>query len=106
MLIKCYTILSNKSATSLHGEAMSDMLNQFIPIFFVTFGIFILFFLFMGVGYFVKKKPLKGSCGGVATLMGDEHCQFCGNDPNKCESNIDKIDDTARNKLSKIAKQA
>lgn len=85
---------------------MSDILNQFIPIFFVTFGIFILFFLFMGIGYFVKKKPLKGSCGGVATLMGDEHCQFCGNDPNKCESNIDKIDDTARNKLSKIAKQA
>lgn len=38
---------------------MNDTLNQFIPIFFVTFGIFILFFLFMGVGYFVKKSHLR-----------------------------------------------
>lgn len=65
---------------------MTDIFAQFIPIFLVTFGVFVLFFLFMGVGYLVKKQPLKGSCGGVATLMGDEYCQFCGNDPNKCES--------------------
>ncbi len=43
----------------------------------------------MGIGYLVKKQPLKGSCGGVATLMGDEYCQFCGNDPNKCDSLTD-----------------
>ncbi len=62
------------------------MLSTFIPIFLITFGVFVLFFIFMAVGYLVKKQPLKGSCGGVATLMGDEFCQFCGNDPNKCES--------------------
>lgn len=65
---------------------MTDIFAQIVPMFIVTFGVFLLFFLFMGVGYLVKKKPLKGSCGGVATLMGDEFCQFCGNDPNKCES--------------------
>lgn len=62
------------------------MFEAFLPIFFVTFGVFMLFFLFMGIGYIVKKQPLKGSCGGVAAMMGDEFCQFCGNDPNKCDS--------------------
>ena len=65
---------------------MNDVVAQFVPMFVVTFGVFLLFFLFMGVGYLVKKQPLKGSCGGVANLMGDEYCQFCGNDPNKCDS--------------------
>lgn len=62
------------------------MLSQLMPILIITFSVFVLFFLFMGVGYIFKKQPLKGSCGGVANLMGDEYCQFCGNDPNKCES--------------------
>lgn len=62
------------------------MLAQFLPMFLISFVVFALFFLLMGVGYLIKKQPLKGSCGGVATLMGDEYCQFCGNDPNKCES--------------------
>lgn len=59
-------------------------MSQFLPIFLITLGVFVLFFILMGIGYMIKKQPLKGSCGGVATLMGDEYCQFCGNDPNKC----------------------
>ena len=66
------------------------MLSIFVPYFLVTFGVFVLFFVFMGVGYLLKKQPLKGSCGGVATLMGDEFCQFCGNDPNKCDGQLDE----------------
>lgn len=88
---------------------MSDILSQFLPIFLVTLGVFILFFLFMGVGYLIQKKPLKGSCGGVATLMGDEYCQFCGNDPNKCESLTDENKESMRTKqakLEQITKQA
>lgn len=61
------------------------MLAQLLPIFAVTFTIFVLFFLFMGIGYMIKKEPLRGSCGRVANLMGDETCQFCGDDPNKCD---------------------
>lgn len=75
------------------------MLTTFLPIFLVTFGVCVLFFIFMGIGYLVQKKPLKGSCGGVATLMGDEYCQFCGNDPNKCES----LSDVDKAKLAKAA---
>ncbi|WP_201587272.1 (Na+)-NQR maturation NqrM [Psychrobacter jeotgali] len=62
------------------------MLSQLLPMLAITFTVFVLFFLLMGIGYMFKKQPLKGSCGGVAKLMGDEYCSFCGDDPNKCES--------------------
>lgn len=62
------------------------MISQLLPMLAITFGVFILFFVFMGIGYMFKKQPLKGSCGGVAKLMGDERCSFCGDDPNKCDS--------------------
>ncbi len=81
------------------------MLAEFLPIFAITLGVFVLFFLMMGIGYIVKKQPLKGSCGGVATLMGDEYCQFCGNDPNKCESLSDADKDKLRQNLSQKAGQ-
>ncbi|WP_296403456.1 (Na+)-NQR maturation NqrM [Psychrobacter sp.] len=68
------------------------MLAQLLPMLIITFGVFVLFFLMMGIGYMVKKEPLRGSCGRVANLMGDETCQFCGDDPNKC----DKISDDAK----------
>lgn len=80
------------------------MLDAFLPIFFVTFGVFVLFFLFMGIGYIVKKQPLKGSCGGVATLMGDEFCQFCGNDPNKCDSLTEADKEAMKKNLAAAAK--
>ncbi len=62
------------------------MMSQLLPMLAITFTIFVLFFLFMSIGYMFKKQPLRGSCGGVAKLMGDENCSFCGDDPNKCES--------------------
>ena len=82
---------------------MSELFSQFLPLFAITLGVFVLFFVFMGIGYLVQKKPLKGSCGGVANLMGDEYCQFCGNDPNKCESNLDK---STSDKAKDLAKPA
>lgn len=54
-------------------------------VYVISFLIFVCFFVLCGIGYIIAKKPLKGSCGGVATLMGDESCQFCGGDPHKCE---------------------
>lgn len=62
------------------------MLSQLLPMLAITFTVFVLFFIFMGIGYMFKKQPLRGSCGGVAKLMGDENCEFCGNDPNLCDS--------------------
>lgn len=62
------------------------MLSQLLPMLAITFTVFVLFFIFMGIGYMFKKQPLRGSCGGVAKLMGEEKCSYCGDDPNKCET--------------------
>lgn len=51
----------------------------------LTLLVFLLFFAAMALGLILRKKPLQGSCGGVAALMGDKQCQFCGNDPSQCE---------------------
>ena len=33
------------------------------------------------------KKPIAGSCGGVAAALGEKDytCEICGDDPNKCD---------------------
>ena len=46
---------------------------------------FLLFFVFMAVGVMFKRPALKGSCGGIATLMNTGKCTLCGGDPNRCE---------------------
>ncbi|WP_367104754.1 (Na+)-NQR maturation NqrM [uncultured Psychrobacter sp.] len=71
------------------------MLSQLLPMLAITFTVFVLFFIFMGIGYMFKKQPLKGSCGGVAKLMGDEQCSFCGDDPNKCDALVAEQQATA-----------
>ena len=81
------------------------MLTQLLPILAITFGVFVLFFLFMGIGYMVKKEPLRGSCGRVANLMGDETCQFCGDDPNKCDE-INERGDFDAGKAGQLGKSA
>ncbi len=58
-------------------------------IYLIAFGVFALFFGMMALGLVIKNKPLKGSCGGVAKLMGNENCEICGGDPNKCEETAD-----------------
>ena len=41
----------------------------------------------MAIGVIMGRKPLKGSCGGVAVALGEENytCDICGGDPNKCD---------------------
>lgn len=70
------------------------MINQLLPMLAITFTVFMLFFVFMGIGM-IQKKPLKGSCGGVAKLMGNERCSYCGDDPNKCDSLVADQQETA-----------
>lgn len=60
----------------------------------ITFFVFILFFLALGLGLLFQGKPLKGSCGGMSTLMGDKECQICGGNPSKCEEEQQKNSDT------------
>ncbi|MEZ5643980.1 MAG: (Na+)-NQR maturation NqrM [Burkholderiaceae bacterium] len=47
--------------------------------------LFLVFFAAMALGVILKGKPLQGSCGGAATLMGEKSCTFCGRDASTCE---------------------
>lgn len=44
--------------------------------FVVVFIFFALFILLMAVGVIFGKKELKGSCGGLGRVMGED-CMFC-----------------------------
>ena len=47
--------------------------------------LFLAFFGALALGLILRGKPLQGSCGGAATLMGEKQCGVCGRDPNTCE---------------------
>lgn len=52
----------------------------------------------MAIGVIMGKKPLKGSCGGVAAALGEDNytCDICGGDPNKCDEQSDSNDNNGR----------
>jgi len=39
----------------------------------------------MSIGVIFRRKPLQGSCGGLAAI-GLDQCEFCEGDPEKCET--------------------
>ena len=47
----------------------------------------------MAVGVMAGRKPIAGSCGGIANLGIEKSCGICGNDFTKCTSN-QPADDT------------
>ena len=53
--------------------------------FLFTFGVLILVMLGMALGVIIQNKPIKGSCGGMASLGVDTACDICGGDTRKCE---------------------
>ena len=38
----------------------------------------------MSVGVLFGKKPITGSCGGLAGLELGRECELCGGNPSKC----------------------
>jgi hypothetical protein len=38
----------------------------------------------MSVGVIFGKKPITGSCGGLANLEPGRECELCGRNPSKC----------------------
>lgn len=42
----------------------------------------------MAVGVMFGRKPISGSCGGLANsgVAGGGPCEVCGGDPNRCET--------------------
>ena len=39
----------------------------------------------MAIGVIMGRKPIAGSCGGIANLGIEKECSICGGDRNKCE---------------------
>lgn len=61
---------------------MSTMILSFIVLGLVLAG--------MSIGVIMGRKPIAGSCGGLAAVGIDEECPICGGDQNKCEDEQDK----------------
>jgi hypothetical protein len=53
--------------------------------FLLVFLIMLLVVLGMAVGVIMGRKPIAGSCGGIANLGIEKECSICGGDRQKCE---------------------
>jgi hypothetical protein len=42
---------------------------------------FVMFFLLMAFGVIMRRKPLRGSCGGLRAFQGNTPCEICGAPP-------------------------
>jgi hypothetical protein len=56
---------------------MSTMIFAFIFLLIVVVA--------MSVGVIMGRKPISGSCGGLANVGIEGKCSICGDDPQKCE---------------------
>ncbi|HTO20691.1 MAG TPA: (Na+)-NQR maturation NqrM [Pseudomonas sp.] len=62
----------------------------------ITFIVLLLVVLGMSVGVIAGRKPIAGSCGGIAALGIEKECSICGGDRQKCEEvNAEKAQDAA-----------
>jgi hypothetical protein len=58
-----------------------------MTMFLTVFAFFLMMVAAMAVGVMFGRKPISGSCGGIAnTGVSKGPCEFCGGDPNACES--------------------
>ncbi|WP_061240325.1 (Na+)-NQR maturation NqrM [Ectopseudomonas composti] len=53
--------------------------------FLVVFLAMILVVGMMAVGVIMGRKPIAGSCGGIANLGIEKECSICGGSREKCE---------------------
>lgn len=53
---------------------------------FLTFCILLLVVAGMAIGVIFRGTPIKGSCGGIASLGMGRACDICGGDKNKCDT--------------------
>lgn len=59
------------------------------------FSTFLIVFVFMmvivaamAVGVMFGRKPIAGSCGGMAAIGMESECDVCGGDKTKCEKEV------------------
>lgn len=51
----------------------------------LIFVIMLLVVFGMSIGVIMGRKPIAGSCGGIANLGIEKECSICGGDRQKCE---------------------
>ncbi|MDF2180819.1 (Na+)-NQR maturation NqrM [Neptuniibacter sp. CAU 1671] len=61
---------------------MSTMIFAFVGLLLIVVA--------MSVGVLLGRKPISGSCGGMANLGIDTSCEICGGDRQKCEEEQEK----------------
>lgn len=59
--------------------------------FLVVFLFMLAFILIMAVGVIFGRKPISGSCGGMASIGMESECDVCGGDKTKCDKD-DRFD--------------
>lgn len=52
---------------------------------FFAFIVLLLIIVAMSIGVIMGRKPITGSCGGLANVGIEGKCSICGDDPQKCE---------------------
>ncbi|QLF93045.1 (Na+)-NQR maturation NqrM [Pseudomonas sp. ABC1] len=51
----------------------------------LVFVLMLLVMFGMAIGVIMGRKPIAGSCGGIANLGIEKECSICGGDREKCE---------------------
>jgi hypothetical protein len=52
--------------------------------FLLALGILLLLIAGMSIGVLMGRKPIAGSCGGMAALGMEVECEICGGDTTRC----------------------
>lgn len=68
--------------------------------FIAVFVVLMLVVVAMSVGVLLGRKPIAGSCGGMASLGMDTACDICAGDKQICEDENERIAREARESKS------
>jgi hypothetical protein len=71
-------------------------------IFLVVFLVMLLVVGMMAVGVIMGRKPIAGSCGGIANLGIEKECSICGGSREKC----DEVNSDPQGKVQDLAYDA
>lgn len=71
--------------------------------FLVVFAVMMIVVSIMAVGVMFGRKPIAGSCGGMAAVGMESECDVCGGDKSKCDKETKQA---ARKALADMAYDA
>lgn len=64
----------------------------------LVFALMMIVVLLMAIGVIFGRKPIAGSCGGMAAVGMESECDVCGGDKSRCDKTVREgpvIDDTS-----------